>query len=419
MPRIRSWWFRAILFAGSMVLMPVCIASGAGLAGAAPSVPQDFVHLCHAGNATSEEIAATEAAAIANGYRPESLRARPVQRIGRTAAQPNGVEYGYGYTITWSYLRDGFVLPAASQAPGTAPSTLFATMDQQHSGGFAQWHAKFVEAFARWEAVTGNRYQFEPEDDGAPLDAVGQGGRRGDVRIGMRAIPGSVLAYNNYPSSGSDMVLDQDRDWSDTNFFLNVVMHEHGHGLGLDHVCPLDKTKLMEPILNGITQASLDEILGSQMLYGDPLNHATSGTSDFRRSRQLILGVAPGAVDDYWVDRPGIYAVGAQPLGASYLEGPQGQSGCGPATAINTQFYGDLTVQVLDAGGNLLVDRNTRSAGFGERAAVRLKADQLPARVRVGNSSGNYQMYQLIAGNLLTGKAESRPKELFRDGFEL
>lgn len=79
-------------------------------------MPQYFVHLCHGGNATSEEIAATEAAAIANGYRPESLRARPVQRIGRTAAQPNGVEYGYGYTITWSYLRDWFC--AASSIPG-------------------------------------------------------------------------------------------------------------------------------------------------------------------------------------------------------------------------------------------------------------------------------------------------------------
>lgn len=415
---IRSWWLRATLCAGSMVLVPASGASGTRILGAALPAPPGFVHLCHAGDATPGEIAATEAAAIANGYRPDALRARPSERISRTAAQPNGVEYGYGYTITWSYLRDGFVLVGNSTSPGDAPSTLFATMDAQHPGGFAQWHAKFVEAFARWEAVTGNRYVYEPEDDGAPLFAVGQGGRRGDVRIGMRVIPGSVIAYNYYPSSGSDMVLDQDRSWVNDNFFLNVVMHEHGHGLGLAHVCPADGTKLMEPFANNIPRATPDEILGTQMLYGDPLNHATSGIGGFRRSRQLTLGVAPGAIDDFWVDRPGTYAVGVRPLGASYLEGPQVDGDCSPGAVIDTQAYGDLELHVFDNAGFPLVTRNARPAGSGERAAVRLKADQVPARIRVGNTSGNYQMYQLIAGPMSFGTIPDRASDLFRDGYE-
>lgn len=402
------WWFRAILCIGSMMLAPASDASA----------PPEFLHLCHAGDATPAEIAATEAAAAVNGYRAEALRAQPFQRIGRTAAQPNGVEYGYGYTITWSYLRDGFLLPGEPQSPGAEPSSLFATLSAQYPGGFAQWHAMFVEAFARWEAVTGNRYVYEPEDDGAPLSAVGQGGRRGDVRIGMRVIPGSVIAYNYYPSSGSDMVLDRDRNWFDANFFLNVVMHEHGHGLGLAHVCPANGTKLMEPFANGIAQATLDEMLGAQTLYGDPLNHATSGSGGFRRSRQLTLGVASGAVDEYWVDRPGTYVIGVSPLGATYLEGAQLETGCTPGTTIDTQSYGDLSVQVLDAGGNLMVDRNARPAGSGERAAVRLRASQVPARIRVGNSAGNYQMYQLIAGNLVVGSPRTPEAELFSDGFE-
>lgn len=415
---IRSWWLHLIPLVGIMPMPSGLGAAGTGLPGESDPAPPGFFHLCHAGDATPDEIAATEAAAMANGYRTDALRARPHERISRTAAQPNGVEYGYGYTITWSYLRDGFVLPGTAAAPGTAPSALFATLDAQHSGGFAEWHASFVEAFARWEAVTGNRYQYEPEDDGAPLTAVGLGGRRGDVRIGMRVIPGSVIAYNYYPSSGSDMVLDQERDWTGRNFFLNVVMHEHGHGLGLAHVCPTDGTKLMEPFANGIPRATPDDVLGGQMLYGDPLNHATSTSGDFRRSRQLTLGVASGTVDDFFVDRPGSHAVGVRPLGETYQEGPQLESGCGPSAIINTQAYGDLSVQVFDDAENLLVDRNTRPPGSSERAVVRLKPDQLPARIRVANASGNYQMYQLIAGNLIVGRAEPPPTDLFRDGFE-
>lgn len=378
----------------------------------------DFLPLCHSGDAKPEEVTATVAAAVANGYPVEQLDAQPYERIGRTAAQPNGVEFGYGYTITWSYLRDGFVIPGNPIAPGNESSSLFATMDAQHPGGFGEWHAKFVEAFARWAAVTGNRYQYETEDDGAPLNAVGQAGRRGDVRIGMREIPGTVVGYNAYPSSGSDMVLDRGRDWSEENLFFNVVLHEHGHGLGFAHVCPPSGTKLMEPSVSGIPRPMLDDIVGAQTYYGDALNHASSTSSAVRATRQRILGVHAGFVDEYLLARPGLHAVGVVPIGESYLEGPQVNGVCTEGTPINTRTWGDLTVQVLDAGGNVLLDRNAGAAGVGERDAVRLKANQLPARVRVGNTSGNYQMYQLVAGKLDVGRIEPRPRDLFRDGFE-
>jgi len=382
-------------------------------------VDSEFVYLCHSGDASPEEIAATEAAAIALGYRHRSQRARPVDRIGRTAAQPGGVEFGYGYTITWSYLRDGFVIPESpGVAPGTAPSSLFETMNQLHPGGFGEWHAKFTAAFAEWEAVTGNRYVYETEDDGAPLSAAGLGGRRGDVRIGMREIPGSVIAYNRLPSSGSDMVLGRGWGWNDPVFFQNAVLHEHGHGLGLDHVCPDTNTKLMEPTNNQITRPTFDDILGAQSLYGDALNHATDVARNFRRSRQLVLGVDVGRTDDYLIERPGTFVVGVRPLGAQYLEGPQIDDVCGTATIIDTQSYGDLTLQVLDAAGSVLVDRNARPAGAQERWKVHVNPAHLPARVRVGNASGNYQMYQLITGKLTSSVATPPMRDLFKDGFE-
>lgn len=418
MPIMRLGWLTAILVLGILAQASPGTASETGMPPASRAAPPGFLPLCHSGDAKPEEVAATVAAAIANGYPVEQLNAQPYERISRTAAQPNGVEFGYGYTITWSYLRDGFVIPGNSTAPGNQASSLFATLDAQHPGGFAEWHAKFVEAFERWAAVTGNRYQYETEDDGAPLLAVGQAGRRGDVRIGMRDIPGTVIAYNFYPSSGSDMVLGRGWDWSDDAFFLNVVQHEHGHGLGLAHVCPANDTKLMEPFANGITRPTLDEVLGAQAYYGDALNHATSATSMARVTRQRILGVHAGVVDDYLLDRPGLMAVGVRPIGASYLEGPQVSGSCSPGTPIDTRAFGDLTVQVIDAGGNVLLDQNAAPPGSGERTAVRLKADQVPARVRVGNASGDYQMYQLIAGSLVVGRSEPPRRDLFRDGFE-
>lgn len=382
-------------------------------------VPPGFVHLCHSADATPEEIAQTEAAAVASGYRMDALRSRPFDRIGRTAAQPNGVQFGYGYTISWSYLRDGFVLPGVVPAHGTAPSTLFATMNQAYPGGFAAWHALFVEAFARWAAVTGNRYVYEPEDDGAPLtNAAGQAGRRGDVRIGMRPIPGSIVGFNFYPSSGSDMILDEEAANYSVNGFFNLVLHEHGHGLGLAHVCPPNNTKLMEPFTNSIVYPTFDEIVGAQSYYGDSLNHASAATSHFRQTRQITLGVGAGAVDQYLLSQPGTYTVGVEPLGASYLEGPQGESGCTPGTVIDTRTYGDLSVQVLDVNGNVIVDRNAQAVGSGERVAVRLRAEQVPARVQVTNAAGDYQMYQLIAGKLITTPADRPNRDVFADGFE-
>jgi len=379
-----------------------------------------FVDMCHRGDATPEEIAATEAAAIAAGYRPRPHRARPLDRISRTATQPGGVAFGRGYTITWGYLRDGFVIPENTAfAIGSEPSSLFERLNQLHPGGFDEWHAKFVDVFSEWAAVTGNRYVYESEDDGAPLN-TGPGvlGQRADIRIGMRVLHGSFSAYNYYPPQGSDMVLGRNLPWQIPDYFRSVVLHEHGHGLGLYHVCPMNGTKLMEPSVSIGTRATLDDILGAQSLYGDALNHATEAVGSFRRSRQLILGVDEGGVDEYLLDRPGTFVVGARPLGARYPEGPEIGNECGPGTLIDTEAYGDLTVQLLDASGNLLLDRNAQPAGSSERATVRLRPEHLPARVRVGNASGNYQMYQLIAGKWIAPVAPPPSRDLFRDGFE-
>ena len=76
---------------------------------------------------------------------------------------------------------------------------------------------------------------------------------RGDIRISGHYIDGNsnTLAYNYYPDTG-DMVIDTGDNYFNSTFsdsirLFNVLQHEHGHGLALPHVCPMNETKLMEP----------------------------------------------------------------------------------------------------------------------------------------------------------------------------
>jgi len=102
---------------------------------------------------------------------------------------------------------------------------------------------------------------MRPNDDGNPISNVGSAypgslGVRGDVRIGGHLIDGNsnILSYNYFPNNG-DMVID-----TADNFYenltgnslglRNVLAHEHGHGLGFEHVCLINQTKLMEPFIS-------------------------------------------------------------------------------------------------------------------------------------------------------------------------
>ena len=122
-------------------------------------------------------------------------------------------------------------------------------------------------------------YQGAPWDDGA---LWGTGGdleqeRRGDIRIAMRDIDGSsggILAYNFFPTNG-DMLIDRLGSWAsptnDYRFLRNVVMHEHGHGLGLYHVCSTNTGQLLEPYINtSFDGPQHDDLRAGQRQYGDP-----------------------------------------------------------------------------------------------------------------------------------------------------
>jgi hypothetical protein len=193
--------------------------------------------------------------------------------------------------LTWSFAPDGLSIPGGVGEP-TSPNTLFATLDARFAslGGRAYWINRVQQCFDRWSELSGLSYTRitvggNDWDDGAGWGTAGAPGLRGDIRIAMHNIDGvnGVLAYNQFPSNG-DMVLDESEGWasgaSSTNqhrFFRNTIMHEHGHGMGLLHVCPAPPTfgggsgmKLMEPYLNtAFDGPQHDDIRAAQRHYGD------------------------------------------------------------------------------------------------------------------------------------------------------
>ncbi|MFO0856238.1 MAG: matrixin family metalloprotease [Phycisphaerales bacterium] len=185
--------------------------------------------------------------------------------------------------ITWSFVPDGLSIPSGVGEPA-ANSTLFATFDAQfaNNGGRATWIAKFEQIFARWSALSGLSYVRRTAagvdwDDGASWTSSG-GTTRGDVRIASHPIDGAngILAYNAFPGGGAggNMVIDSQDTWdaaaNDYRFLRNTLGHEHGHGIGLLHVCPILQTKLMEPFLTtAFDGPQQDDLRGAQYNYGD------------------------------------------------------------------------------------------------------------------------------------------------------
>jgi len=215
--------------------------------------------------------------------------------------------------ITWSFVPDTVNITGAPGINEPASlSSLFATFDAKLAR--ATWIAHFQSCFDRWEALTGIDFQRITSggndwDDGASWASAGSASR-GDMRIGMHPIDGDgdILAYCYFPSNGN-MVLDKDDAFGSTNLFnasnsyrflRNVVAHEMGHGIGLNHVCSTNSSQLMEPFINtGFDGPRHDDVRAVQRHYGDinePDNTAAtavnSGVISLGQAR--TLGTIPG-----------------------------------------------------------------------------------------------------------------------------
>lgn len=310
-------------------------------------------------------------------------------RWAATATDGGGLSQGDPTTITWSYVPDGTSIAGFAGEP-TSNSNLQAWLSSIYPGGFAQYHPVFLQFFARWSELTGISYVYEPNDDGAsfgppPGGAPGLLGVRGDVRIGAHFIDGdfNTLAYNFFPAGGGDMVIDSAdsffNDTSDNSLILrNTLAHEAGHGIGLEHSCPTNGSKLMEPFINlNFDGPQFDDILGAQRHYGD-VNEDNDNAGSATAIGPLIPGDShlesglsiDGSLDgDFFSfqmnSQISSLSVHASPTTqAPYPAGPQdGNCETGNPT-FNPNPVHDLKLEVLDSDGTtVLHSRDINPAG--------------------------------------------------------
>ncbi len=221
----------------------------------------------------------------------------------RTAISGSGIQRGDALTLTWGFVQEG-----TSWIDGT--SDLIDFLDDTIGAGPGgsdltqrPWFGSFEQSFARWGELSGITYVYEANDDGSSRSNSqfnGVLGTRADVRIGGSFRDGNsgVLASNFFPTSGGDMTLDT----GDVNFYgnsaanfrplRNVLMHEHGHGLGMSHVESNDASFLMEPFINtSFDGPQLDDLRSLHRGYGDRLEK--DGGND-----TVALATALGDVTD-------------------------------------------------------------------------------------------------------------------------
>ena len=361
-------------------------------------------------------------------------------RWGATALNPGGTTAaGVPTTISYSFVPDGTNIPGSNGEPA-APSSLFAWMNGIY-GSPATWQPLFHQIFARWGELSGITYVYQATDDGAAFPtSAGAAGVRGDVRISAHPIDGNsgVLAYNFFPQTG-DMVLDANDSFYNTTTsnslrLRNVLAHEHGHGLGMAHVCPVQQTKLMEPFVSTAYDGPRhDDIRNAHDHYGDihePDDVAAEATDLGAIGTSTTLGTAPapaivqgstlsinaaGDADWYKFTIPSTrqVVISVTPLGQTYDDSPQDTTNCGANSGaccsgniVDSLAGANLTLQLLGSNGStVILTRDAAAAGQVESLGAVIPGGTYYFRVGDSGASNPPQLYTLNVQTLLPSLA--------------
>ena len=205
-------------------------------------------------------------------------KAQTLTRWSQTATDGSGLGMGDATVLTWSYVPDGTMIqsharrgslwqqpailaeqpvPAAASRPGTSSSSRSSIAGLRSVASATSTSPTMT---ARPSPAHRASSEFVEMCASEPIASTATA---------------ASSATTSTPAPG-EMVIDSTDGWLenqelDSLRLRNLVAHEHGHGLGLGHVCPVDRTKLMEPYATTeIDGPQMDEILGVQRLYGDP-----------------------------------------------------------------------------------------------------------------------------------------------------
>ncbi len=346
---------------------------------------------------------------------PFQVRFQQTGRWTSTATDGGGLGQGTPTTLTYSFIPDGTFIPNLGIGLGSGNSTMFQWLDGIY-GDTQTWQDLFHQVFDRWEELIGTTYVFEPNDDGSNTNGpAGVIGVRGDVRIGAFNYQndgnGGVLAYNNFPNDG-DMIFDSfDTFYNITSGqslrFRNVAAHEHGHGLGMLHVCPAVGTKLMEPFISTAYDGpQLDDILNGIRHYGDnnePDNSIAEATdlgtfSPGNAAAVTNVGIDDNSDDDYFrvgLNGPARIVFNVAPDAATYDQGPQ-TSACNTGTSTNYNSIQNLRITAVDSSGTTLGTANNTGTGGNEALTIDSSSgDDVFFIVDGATSVNNVQRYQV------------------------
>ena len=372
-------------------------------------------------------------------------------RWNNTATNGNTGPLGTPVTLTWSIVRDGQDFTAV----GITPSDMIEFLDTQWSTDGSPtafegraWFGPLKQGLERWGEVSGLSYIYEPNDSGN-FGAAGVRGVRGDVRIGGFDWDGSgrVLARNFFPDGG-EMTLDTaemvalNPDSSNANRrFRNIISHENGHGIGLDHVIDdvTGATFLMNPALSqAFDGPQFHDILAAQRGYGDP-QEKNGGNDTFATATSLgvisdgtsagvgfdtpDLGGNPSGISieqtdfvsidddsdtDFWrfsVDAPSTATIVLNPRGPSY--GAVIQDDPQPATSeFNASEQSDLVLAIFDQNEVLLAQFDAGGLGEDENSGQILLPESGDYFVRVTGKADAAQMYSLDV-SVISGLAQT------------
>jgi hypothetical protein len=359
---------------------------------------------------------------------PQMIQVR--NRWSSTASGSAG-SLGQGLTLTWSIVPDGTLMSSTSEP--NVGSDLRGRLDALY-GSPAGWLPVFEQVFAQWSAISGITYKYEASDDGVDFNGgsagVGALGKRGDVRIGAHPIDGAynTLAYNWFPSYG-EMVIDSNdlvtggfmaNKASNSLRLRNVLAHEHGHGLGFNHVEPINNTKLMEPTAStAFDGPQFDDMLAVNRNYGDFFEKLGGNNTAASATNRGALGDVTDLINnasvatlndaDYYKFTLGSTknaSITLSPFGPTYQQGPQG----GTPAAFDAKAQMDLQLQMLGSNGSTVLG-TANAAGVGADESLSLSnlaagtyyLKVLPA----AGAADSAQMYTL--STLISGTATPPP----------
>lgn len=373
-----------------------------------------------------------------------------------TASGSTGVA-GDPVTLTWGFVPDQTAVLQVGSSSGTAPSKLISTFDATFGAGpggsdltTRPWFRFFDQSFQRWSELAGVTYVYEPNDSGQQHGTIdGVLGVRADVRIGGIGMDGigDTLAYSYFPSGGADLALDTDdlaqafADPSDDYRTLrNTIMHEAGHGLGLEHSSSGDANFLMEFTIDSLFDGPQhDDLRGIHWMYGDVFEKngrnetaatATSlGSLAVGGTLQIGAGgtgsaIAPTETDfvsitnendndlfAFSITEPIRLDATMTPRGATYLQG---------STPFVTTETSNLSLAILDSDGStILINESSGEAGITEQVTgfALTSPGTYYARVR-GPQAANEQVTQFYQLDLsATALLPELPGDFNGDGF--